>query len=561
MSSLANVDFALWAGTAGTMGAGGTLRTELAEYTQTVPSGFLSWMGEAGGPTNVTVNVTGQAVTAAVGAVTVSTPVVTSITVDVTGQAVTASVGSVTATGKISTSTTVGGQEVTAGVGSVTATGKQNVSATVGGQAVTASVGQVTAIGKQNVSTTVASPASTASVGSVTVSTATRIDVTVIVGSAGGATAPSSSLLTSYTPGGDRNDIVGEVGVRIGIGPAPLAVSWIGMRVHTGNSGPRTLNLYEFFGDTLQATATVDLTGKVAGDWVWASIPEVTLGAGGYYALMMEVTGSSMQPWNDVGAAAMKSPDINNIYYCYRSGGSGISTGGPDQMFGGAFDLGSGGVAGAGFPGSTASGGSVTATGATNVSTTIVGQAVTAAVGTVTASGKSNVSTTVGGQPVVASVGTVTATGKANVTVGGQAITASVGSVTATGKTNVSTTVAGQAATAAVGSVIATGKSNVSTTVTGLQANSAVGSVTVAVGGGVSVAVTGQPTTASVGTVTASGKTNVSTTVRSGGGRICRNGFGRSRTWRHSGRRQPSLHGFGRQRHRNRQAERHSRCN
>ena len=31
-----------------------TVRTELAEYTQTVPSGFLSWMGEGGGPTAYT---------------------------------------------------------------------------------------------------------------------------------------------------------------------------------------------------------------------------------------------------------------------------------------------------------------------------------------------------------------------------------------------------------------------------------------------------------------------------------------------------------------------------
>jgi len=152
--------------------------------------------------------------------------------------------------------------------------------------------------------------------------------------------APAHSLITSYTPGGDRNDIGGEVGVRLGIGPAPLTISWMGMRCHTGNSGPRTLNLYEFFADAKVATATVDLTGKTAGEWVWAAITPVTLGAGGYYTLMMVVTGPTMQPWNDVGPATMRSPEIANIYYCYRPAGGSVSTGSPNQIFGGGFDLG-----------------------------------------------------------------------------------------------------------------------------------------------------------------------------------------------------------------------------
>ena len=153
-----------------------------------------------------------------------------------------------------------------------------------------------------------------------------------------GPSGPTASLLVSYTPGGDRSDIVGEVGVRLGIGPTPISVTWMGMRVHTGNSGPRTLNLYEYFADTLQATVTVDLTGKTAGDWVWAGIAPVTLAANGYYALMMATT-AGMQPWNDIGPSTM-IPAIANHYYCYRAAGSGISTGGPDMIFGGGFDLG-----------------------------------------------------------------------------------------------------------------------------------------------------------------------------------------------------------------------------
>jgi hypothetical protein len=154
--------------------------------------------------------------------------------------------------------------------------------------------------------------------------------------------APSKSVLVSCEVGADRNDIVGEVGVRLGIGPANLTISWIGMRCHTGNSGPRTLNINEFFADTPVATATVDLTGKVAGDWVWAPITPVTLLANGYYTLMMVVTGSSMQPWNNVAPSVMKSPEIANHYYCYRPTrlGKTVSVNDPNTIFGGAFDIG-----------------------------------------------------------------------------------------------------------------------------------------------------------------------------------------------------------------------------
>jgi F5/8 type C domain-containing protein len=156
------------------------------------------------------------------------------------------------------------------------------------------------------------------------------------------AIAPSKSVLVSCEVGADRNDIVGEVGVRLGIGPADLTINWIGMRCHTGNSGPRTLNINEFFADTPVATATVDLTGMVAGEWVWASISPVTLLANGYYTLMMVVTGASMQPWNNVAPSVMKSPEIANHYYCYRPTrlDRAVSTNDPNTIFGGAFDIG-----------------------------------------------------------------------------------------------------------------------------------------------------------------------------------------------------------------------------
>jgi len=170
---------------------------------------------------------------------------------------------------------------------------------------------------------------------------ATRVyaGATKVWGVAPPAIAPTSWLVTSYTPGADRSDVGGEIGMRLGIGPANLVVTWMGMRCHTGNSGPRTLKLAEFFADAQKATVTVDLTGKTAGQWVWATIAPVTLLANGYYTLMMVTTGPGMQPWNDASPIAMKSPEIANVYYCSRSGGS-VATGSPNMSFGGAFDLG-----------------------------------------------------------------------------------------------------------------------------------------------------------------------------------------------------------------------------
>jgi hypothetical protein len=51
---------------------------------------------------------------------------------------------------------------------------------------------------------------------------------------------------------------------------APVTVSWMGYRCGTGNSGLRTVSIYEWFADALQRRATIDLVGKTVGQWAWA---------------------------------------------------------------------------------------------------------------------------------------------------------------------------------------------------------------------------------------------------------------------------------------------------
>jgi hypothetical protein len=146
---------------------------------------------------------------------------------------------------------------------------------------------------------------------------------------------PVAHLVTSYTPGTDRNDFTGEVGVRLGIGAAPLPVSWVGMR-HNGVGGTRTVKLYEWFSGAVQRTVTVDLAGGTAGQMVWTPMPAITLEANGYYALLMVCTAYDGQTWKNPGPVTMTS-QIVNIYDSYYAGG--LQTGLQNSSFVG-LDLG-----------------------------------------------------------------------------------------------------------------------------------------------------------------------------------------------------------------------------
>jgi hypothetical protein len=145
--------------------------------------------------------------------------------------------------------------------------------------------------------------------------------------------APTEWLTTSFTPGPDRNDFDGEAGIRIGIGTADIPITWLGVRCHPGNSGTRKVNLYEWFTRALVVTATVDLTGKPANEYVWIAIPPTTLLANGYYALMMEVS-NGMQPWANSGPTTLRSDLIVNVYDSYAIGvGGALATGVPNSQF------------------------------------------------------------------------------------------------------------------------------------------------------------------------------------------------------------------------------------
>jgi hypothetical protein len=153
--------------------------------------------------------------------------------------------------------------------------------------------------------------------------------------------APSSSLLLSYSPGSDRNDFSGEVGVRLGLGALDIPISWIGARAN-GYGGTRTVKLYEWFSGTVQRTVTIDYAALAKGDYAWTAISPYTLAANGYYALLMVVTASDGMWWANPGPVSFQSPAIVNVYDSYNSGG--LQTGGINSSFIG-LDLGWGSAA------------------------------------------------------------------------------------------------------------------------------------------------------------------------------------------------------------------------
>jgi hypothetical protein len=210
-SFAASTAHALWCSVSAS-GSSATVRTEIAEFTQTVPSGFSAWVTvslaalTASGATDTTTapsttawieradsltttgadaslaifdavrtgtgatgNLTATASVAAghviiAGAFKIAASAV-SVSADVTGQAATVSVGTATATGKATASVT--GQQATAAVGTATVVGK--ATATLTGQEIACAVGSVTVTAIQKATADVTGQQLTALVNGVSV--------------------------------------------------------------------------------------------------------------------------------------------------------------------------------------------------------------------------------------------------------------------------------------------------------------------------------------------------------------------------------------------------------
>ena len=151
-------------------------------------------------------------------------------------------------------------------------------------------------------------------------------------------TGPTAHLCTSFTPGADRDDFTGEVGVRINT-ETSREYTWLGMLIHPSNSGVHLVKVYEWFSGSVIASANFDVTGKTPGTWMWVSIPPFTPAADGYIAILKTTTAGSGQPWFNEGVTTFKTPDTGDIYATYKMPGGALSVSGPGAQYVGV-DLG-----------------------------------------------------------------------------------------------------------------------------------------------------------------------------------------------------------------------------
>lgn len=132
------------------------------------------------------------------------------------------------------------------------------------------------------------------------------------------AVAPTSWLVTSYDPA-MRNDFSGEAGMSLQLAAA-RQISWMGVLVTTDNAGTRTVNLYdENDQSVLLRTATIDVTGAVAGTYAWASIAPFTLAAGTTYFLVSAVEDGG-HDWGETAPATFR-PEVIACTAVFRAGG------------------------------------------------------------------------------------------------------------------------------------------------------------------------------------------------------------------------------------------------
>jgi hypothetical protein len=119
------------------------------------------------------------------------------------------------------------------------------------------------------------------------------------------AGASSNPLVVSYTPGANRHDATGRVGMKFTI-TSNITYAEIGLRCGTGFTGNHTVYLFES-PSTLLRSATIDMTGKTTGVFYYTGITPVALVGGTSYYLVTDITANDGQDWADLGATTLNN--------------------------------------------------------------------------------------------------------------------------------------------------------------------------------------------------------------------------------------------------------------
>lgn len=142
----------------------------------------------------------------------------------------------------------------------------------------------------------------------------------------------SSNLVVSYTPGADRNNFSGFIGMQFTLtGGLDLSVNSLGLRMATGNSGNHTVYLLSN-ADAVLASANVSLTGGSVGTFYYTGIIPVSITAAGTYKITTNVT-SGGQNWSDQGPVTLAQAGSSVAIFSGTNSGFGINN--SNQMYAG----------------------------------------------------------------------------------------------------------------------------------------------------------------------------------------------------------------------------------
>jgi hypothetical protein len=302
----------------------------------------------------------------------------------------------------------------------------------------------------------------------------------------------SNALVRAYTPGSNRNDFSGRVGVRFTATTGQI-YNKIGVRCGTSNTGLHYVGLYDS-GGTLLRTANVDLTGGTVGTFYYSDIASITLTNGSQYYLATNTSGGDGQQWADEGPTTL-FPGVTGVASAYYDGSWHTNTGnyqyvGVDLDYLPVADTGVGLASGIGLAAAQAPAG---------VDSYAAGAS--AGIGVAAAQSRSDV------RPAgtSAGVGAATATGRDDGI--GVGAAAGLGAATATGRDDG----IGAGAAAGFGAATATGRAD---------ANSAAASAGLGTASGSSAAGLDSPapgTSAGLGVATAGGRSDARSAITSAG--------------------------------------------
>ena len=104
-----------------------------------------------------------------------------------------------------------------------------------------------------------------------------------------------TAYITSVTPGTDRSNYDGCLGMQFGVGGLPITIDALGRYVHTGNTQTHTLHI-RTVANTVLGSCTVNTSGATAGQFLFCTLSSpVTLSAGARYdVLSSEVNGGDV---------------------------------------------------------------------------------------------------------------------------------------------------------------------------------------------------------------------------------------------------------------------------